>query len=759
MSEDVSFRDILKSWQDNWLLAKIGFYLGLILAVAGLGLLGYSEYSGAKKAQALEQGASNVTSIAADKVDPANEGKLVHVVGPAQTKETLTDAELGVSTSAIRLSRKVEMYQWQEKKESKKKGNDTITSYTYDRTWSDKPIDSSKFNQQSGHENPPWPFEAKSWQAGDVTLGSFTLAPSLIDKIKGEERLPATDSGKLPDNVKVHDGQFYKGDPASPAVGDARIEYKVAKPGTISVVAKQAQNGLVPFQDDGQTIELVQAGTQSAGAMFETAKTGHAILTWLLRVGAFVLLAFGLYLVGQPNVYRADSIPLVGDILALGGISFGITVGLALALLVSGGILLVYLPLLSAPLLAGAAVILVASRLIGARQAEKAAGTSKLPAEAAKVARAIKRRGGKVEVYGDEPDMNVSVTLEGKKFTDDALAELNAFPRINTLWITNTSISGTGLANIKVKALDSLYVRGVLSPRGLQALGTMNGLKKLNLNDCKISDQGLAGLKGMARLEEADLDDTELTDAGLVHLKGWTGLKSLKLGGGSFTGSGLDNCKDLKQLKSLWIQATKLTDPGMVGLKNLVGLKELYIGINDINGNGLGYIQNLTQLEVLHLGSSKVGDKGLAFLAKLARLRELDLSRSKVTDAGLAHLKVLASLKKLDLNRCAVTDQGLAHLSGLASLEELCIDRTKITDAGLPAVARLANLKQLHLDHTAITDAGLIHLNRLTNLSWVTLFDTKVTEERVEGLRQALPGANVDLFNWRGIADDLEYEP
>jgi Leucine-rich repeat (LRR) protein len=762
MSDDESLlKTILHSWHENWLLAKIAFFLGSFLALAGLALLGWSEYSGVKKAQSLEQGANTVASISADKVEPGNEGKLVHVVGPATTKEMLTDPEFELSVNAIRLSRKIEMHQWQEKKESKKKDKETIVTYSYDRVWSGKLIDSSRFNNK-GQINPAgMPFEDKTWQAKEVSCGAFALAPTLIDKIRGDERFPVTDAakGKLPDRVTVSEGLFYQGaDPNNPNIGDAKIEYKATKPGTITVLAKQAGNGLQPYQEsDGNTIEEVRTGTLTAQEIIESAKSGHAFLTWILRAIAFMILAFGIYLVAQPNVYRSDSIPLVGDILALGGICFAVVMGLAVSLLLSAVVLIMSRPIVALPLLVIAAVLVVVFRFIGARKQSKADGLDKLTPEAGKVARQIRKRGGRVSVYEEGANVTVTVSLDGKKFNDDFLAELNALPRITDLSLWNTSINGTGLAKLQqAKTLQSLSVRGELSVPGLQTVGAMTGLKKLDLGESKLADQSLPALKGLTKLEEADLSDTLLTDAGLAHLKNWVSLQKLTLGGGSFTGVGLDNLKDLKQLKTLWVMNTKLTDPGMAGLKNLRGLKELYVGINDINGNGLGYLQGLTQLEVLDLSSSKVADKGLAFLGKCVKLRELNLQRSKVGDAGMAHLKALPALKKIDLNRTAVSDQGAAQLGGIVSLEELCLDRTKVTDACLQSLGRLVNLKHLHLDNNNIKDAGLVHLNRLTNLNWVTLSNTKVTQKRIDEVQTALPGANIELTGWRGMLDDIE---
>src|SRR5262249_17937040 len=189
-SEESLGQAIANRWHRSWLLCKLAFAVGSFLLLCALALEAYGEYQGIAKAQSLEKGAGQVATVPADKIDPANEGMLVHVVGEATTKETLADPEFDVSLNAIRLTRKVEAYQWQEKKESKKKGKETIVSYHYDLIWSAKLIDSSKYNDR-GHDNPTsLPFEAKTWEVQEVTCGAFKLSPGLVKQITSDELLP-----------------------------------------------------------------------------------------------------------------------------------------------------------------------------------------------------------------------------------------------------------------------------------------------------------------------------------------------------------------------------------------------------------------------------------------------------------------------------------------------------------------------------------------------------------------------------------------
>ena len=116
-----------------------GIFVGFVLVGAGIVLLFLNEGRAVKRAKALDPGSAAVVSVAAASVDPANEGKLVHLTGTATTDEILMDPEFAISAQALHLRRNVEMYQWEQTSESKTEkkvggGTETTTTYSYRKT-------------------------------------------------------------------------------------------------------------------------------------------------------------------------------------------------------------------------------------------------------------------------------------------------------------------------------------------------------------------------------------------------------------------------------------------------------------------------------------------------------------------------------------------------------------------------------------------------------------------------------------------------
>jgi hypothetical protein len=371
-----------KSWGGRLGESIKGILFGLALFVAAFPLLFWNEGRSVKRAKALDEGSGAVVSVSADAVEPSNEGKLVHMSGKAMTSETLSDGQFGISSNALKMKRVVEMYQWEEKKHSdtKKKvggSEETTTTYTYNKAWSDKVIDSSGFRDPAGHENPgSMPFESMEWSAEKATIGAYTLSPSLLGMINRYEKINVTDSASVPEPLKTEmplsGGVFYKGTSSAPGVGDVRVSFHAVYPCGISLVSRQVKDTFEPYTaSNGGTIELLELGTSSAEAMFQKAKQSNILMTWLIRLGGFILMFIGLSMIAKPLSVMADVLPIAGTIVGAGTGFVAFAISLVCSLLTIAIAWIIYRPVIGIILIAvaGGAAFLVISKMKGKKPA------------------------------------------------------------------------------------------------------------------------------------------------------------------------------------------------------------------------------------------------------------------------------------------------------------------------------------------------------------------------------------------------------
>jgi Transmembrane protein 43 len=361
-----SFTDVTEqSWGSRLIDSIKGVLFGLILFFAAFVLLFWNEGRTVRQAKSLAEGASAVVSVNSAQVDPANEGKLVHMTGEATTTETLSDPEFGVSVPAIKLERRAEMYEWKETKQSQSKsklggGKETVTTYSYSQIWSPSLIDSSAFKVPKGHENPrAMGIQSQGWTAKKVTLGSFTLSDDQVGMLNKSENLTLDEktAAALPPDTKArfkfNDGGYYLGaDPTSPAVGDTRVTFHVVRPATVSIVGSQVSNTFEAYEAQaGGSILLLSYGTVSAGSMFKTAEASNKTLGWILRLVGFLMMALGLFLVFRPFEIVADVLPILGSLVGVGAVLFAGVTAACLTLLTIALSWLYFRPLLGIPLL------------------------------------------------------------------------------------------------------------------------------------------------------------------------------------------------------------------------------------------------------------------------------------------------------------------------------------------------------------------------------------------------------------------------
>ena len=407
------------SWAQRLGSSFKGVLVGLALFVAGFPILFLNEGRAVDTARRLKEGAGAVVDVPADKIDAANEGKLVHVSGKADTQDVLSDDVFGVSATALRLTRTVEVYQTVEHAETKriKEGDKTreVTTYTYSNEWRGSPVNSSEFHDASKRTaNPPaaMPFSSLDRYAQNVTLGAFKLSETDVKRIGGKKPFEYPADFKVPatlPNGQFQNGIFYvpyslapaavpattprassgmspllaaaqaatnvsaavanaaataltggRAVAVAPVPGDVRVMFSVVKPHDVTIVEQQTNGTLAPWAaSDGETLSFVRDGIVPAAKIFADAQSMNSKLTWLLRLVGLLVMYFGLKKVLGPLDTLVDAIPILNGVIAMGTSLVAGLVSAACALITIGVAWIYYRPWIGIPLVAGGLALLV----------------------------------------------------------------------------------------------------------------------------------------------------------------------------------------------------------------------------------------------------------------------------------------------------------------------------------------------------------------------------------------------------------------
>lgn len=350
------------SWGSRLGASFKGVLVGIVLFLVGFPVLFLNEGRAVTATKTNEEGAASVVEAQPGAVDPAQDGKLVHMVGEATTQDVLKDETYGVAETAIRLDRTIEMFQWVEHVEThdeKKLGGkiERTTTYTYSKQWCDRAVPSDGFKEQ-GHVNPPAQIALgdTSQRAKNVTLGVRRLTDSQISRIGGSAPFKT-----LYKPVATNEFFEISGTVPEPKVGDVRVTFSAVRPHEITVVAAQSGDSFMSYTaKTGKTISHVMEGAIDAAGVFAAAERGNKFLTWILRLLGFALMFFGVSMVLGPLRTLADVVPFIGKIVGfgIGVVAFMVAAPCAIATI--GVAWIFYRPVLGITLIALAVGIAVA---------------------------------------------------------------------------------------------------------------------------------------------------------------------------------------------------------------------------------------------------------------------------------------------------------------------------------------------------------------------------------------------------------------
>ena len=186
--------------------------------------------------------------VPADKIDAANEDRLIELTGDLKVLTPTHDTQLGIDANAVMLMRYADMLQWQEQC--------TGASCTYQQVWSPQLLSSKKFRVQDGHQNPTrMPVTTARYPSAEVRVGAFRVNAALFGDPQAGAALPIkpvqypVTTAKLPSNLAIsfrdRNGILYAGDPDHPAVGDVRVIYRIIPSEKVEIIGTQHGDGVI----------------------------------------------------------------------------------------------------------------------------------------------------------------------------------------------------------------------------------------------------------------------------------------------------------------------------------------------------------------------------------------------------------------------------------------------------------------------------------------------------------------------------------
>lgn len=362
------------SWFSRLGGALMGAVLGLVLVIVAIVAMFWNEGRSIATYKSLNEGLSIVVTTDATQIDPALDGKLVHIESDVTPASDVIDADTGITASGvIGISRNVTMYQWVETQSSttEKKlggGEETITTYSYSTEWSGSAQDSSAFKEPQGHENPDFWLPSSETLVDTAQLGAFSVAGLQIASVGMREVLPITDEaaakastalGYSGEGRSVMQALYFGADENAPQIGDTKVSFEKIVLPEVSIVGMQNGESLTDYTtQNGYSLFLLAAGREPSAKMFADSQANNAVLTWVIRAAGILALFVGFGLILRIFSVIGDVIPFVGSLIAFGTGLISFVMALAVGAIVIAIGWFAVRPLLSLGLIVGLAAIL-----------------------------------------------------------------------------------------------------------------------------------------------------------------------------------------------------------------------------------------------------------------------------------------------------------------------------------------------------------------------------------------------------------------
>lgn len=272
-------------------MKRIGkIFLGILFLLVGIFVLCMNEQKNIKDYKKLKEVSQKVTVVNPDAIYESNNDKFVKLAGPLELSNPITDSFSNIKVQAVKLYRKVEVYQWNEKI---KNGN-----ATYEKVWDEALVSSSSFLESEGHENPTEVSYYSELQYPDlVKIGNYILTSDLLNSLDyNAEILEYPDAIQLPEGFSL-DGKYITNsvDKENPQIGDVRISYSYYYGTSLSILGKQINNGyLTKYEEKDQDLTKVVPGIQNVEVLLDETILANKDWNFIFRILGLISLCLSI---------------------------------------------------------------------------------------------------------------------------------------------------------------------------------------------------------------------------------------------------------------------------------------------------------------------------------------------------------------------------------------------------------------------------------------------------------------------------------
>jgi hypothetical protein len=310
-----------------------GVIFGILMLIGGTILLWWNEGNNVRNIKSVDEVSKTVVSISSDKVDKANDGKLVHTNGKLEVvDEQLKDDTFNVEVKTGKLDRVVEMYQWEETSHT---DDDDRTTYSYSKVWSSTVIDSHNFHQ-SGHDNPDtMTISSTTYYADVVKVGAFSLSSEQKTQLNTNatytmEALPEDSTYKLEAGYVTNAKSLSEAE-----IGNIRITWKYNDWKEATVLAVQKDDSFVDFTSkEGRKMNRVEEGLKTSEEVIQEIQNEDKMMKWIFRAVGALIIIFGYMAITSPLSKLTSFIPLLGGLVGSAIALFSFLLGLAHSLVI-----------------------------------------------------------------------------------------------------------------------------------------------------------------------------------------------------------------------------------------------------------------------------------------------------------------------------------------------------------------------------------------------------------------------------------------